>query len=505
VSAPMPLPTRRLSRLLAAAATTSLVLAAAGPALASAPATRAPSAAKAGLAGAPIVLATHVALDEGSADIATDASGTAYVGWISSPVSQTTERQVHLCVLPLGAQACEGGVQTIDALDDSSAADLKVLIVHGVVTLIWFHDTVASETGTHGSEIAEATVGAGDVLSAGTDVATAPSFGSMLDAEIGPGGDVWTIAYGASLPHKIEVREGISNDPVVVKTPYSVGFAHIAFSHGTPIIAITEDGRITQPAAYSYRPGSSFTAFKNVKGTWTVGTDIGLVSTSSGVRLVTAVGNANYYPVVAKWNGHGFSKRTLTGDHKSPGPSTHDDVTDASGRLADVSDVNGSITVANLVDTTHAAIFRFPAHGTTTPPAPQIATTPRGHGWVLWAVEEGASTTLGDKLSIVPVLLSDLDVSRTKHGAAGSVTVTGPASCLPAISIGVGVAAQPKHGWHVSSRHLSLGSKTLHSTLNGASLTPGKRYTLKGRATFAGGGSPETVKVTLSFRACPKP
>jgi hypothetical protein len=454
------------------------------------------------VSGATIILGRHEVLDEGSADMVTNSAGTAFVGWISSPASDTTLRKVHLCVLPLGAKACKGGIQTIDALGDSSASDLKVLLVHGTVTFVWFHDTVMSGSGSHESEIAEATVSAG-VLSAGADVATAPSFGSMLDAEVGPGGQVWTIAYGSALSTQLEVRQGIDNPPTIVKTPYPVGFARLAFSHGTPIIAITKGGSITQPAAYSYRPGSTYTSFKDVAGTWTVGREIGLVATSSGVRLITEVGNANYFPVVAKWNGHGFAHRTLTGDRKPPGPSTHDDVTDASGRLVDVSNVNSAITVANLTDTVHASIFRFSSHGTVTAPSPQVTTTPRGHGWVLWAVED-ASGTLGDKLMLDPILLSDRHATKTVHGGHGSVTVTGPASCMPADRISIGVKGRPAHGWHVVKHRLTLDGKTVHASLNGAALTPGKRYTLKGTVSFGGGGH-ETLSAKLKFRACPKP
>lgn len=490
-------PSRRALVGLAAAST---VLAFAAPALSSAPAAAASGSAKPGISGAAITVAKQVSFDGDNRayDLATDRAGTTYLGWISAAANSSTPREIHLCTLPLHATGCKGGVQTTDSTDASTAAGIRVLATPGgAVTILWYH------TSFSGGEISEATSQSGGPLSAQKDVAPAPTNGYLLDAEFGPGGSIWTVASpGSGSP--LQVTEGIPAKATTVKTPYGVGFARLAFAGSTPIIAITKDAAITQPAAFAYRPGHSWTAFKNVPKTWTVGTDIGLTRTSSGVRLTT--GDADYSPVVAKWNGHGFTPRTLTGDHNSCAPNSHATVTDASGRLADVTDECGKITVSNLVNTTRAAIFRFAAGGTPAGGAPQIATLPRGYAWVAWSVQYNpASSAQGDKLEIVPVLLSDLHHKVTHHGSHGSTTVTGPASCLPAIAISVGVAGHAKHGWHVAKRTLKLGHKTLHGSLNGASLTPGKKYTLKGTVSFSDGGSHETVTASLKFKACPKP
>jgi hypothetical protein len=74
-----------------------------------------------------------------------------------------------------------------------------------------------------------------------------------------------------------------------------------------------------------------------------------------------------------------------------------------------------------------------------------------------------------------------------------------------AISISVSVSGHPASGWGVTKRHLSLGGKTVHKTLNGASLTPGKKYALKGKVTFASGGSHQTLKAAVKLKACPLP
>jgi hypothetical protein len=434
-----------------------------------------------------------------SADVVVS-RGTGYAAWISGSASAGTNRVVHLCVLPRGARKCKGGVQTIDSLGSSSASGLTALNVNGVVTLVWFHDTDASVGTTHGGKIAVATVNGSDHLSAAADVASAPSFGSLLDAEVGPGG-IWTVAYGQSLPKELEVRAGLSNPPTIVKTPYGVGFADLAFAGSTPIIAIAKYGTITDPAAYSYRKNGKWLAFKNVAKTWTVGAHIGLTRTTHGVRLTTEINNTSYRPVVSKWNGHGFTARSLTGDTNSCAPSSHDTGADASGRMVDVANECGKITVSNLTNTTRAAITRFKAGGTVAGPDPQIASTPRGRAWVLWAVLDGT----GDKLTVTSVLLPDRH--KTKHGSSkhGSVSVKGPATCLPPDAISVSVKGHPDHGWKVASRKLTLSGKKVSSPLNGAALTPGKKYALKGTATFAGGSHHTTASATVTFRACPNP
>jgi hypothetical protein len=195
----MPGSIRTLTAAAAAGAAALLSVTASQPALAAhstGPQTLAQAAAPAagaGLAGKPIVLANN---EEFSGyDAASSESGTAYIGWIGDVGGG---RKVFLCALPRGSSRCAGGVQSVDSLGDSSAQGLRVLLSPGgQVTLVWFHDTVASENGPQGSEIAVATAAPSGHLSAGHDVATAPSFGLMQDAVSGPGGTIWVVAGGA--------------------------------------------------------------------------------------------------------------------------------------------------------------------------------------------------------------------------------------------------------------------------------------------------------------------
>jgi hypothetical protein len=455
--------------------------------------------AKPGLAGHPILLANKVSFDgDGRAySIAADNSGRTYIAWLADPANTPGGRQLHFCTLLLHATSCSGGIQTVALTDPSTSAGLRLLVTpSGAVTIVWYH------TDAGGGEIAEATSQSGGALSAAHDVASAPINGFLLDAELAPDGSIWTVAEPSS-GSTLQVRAGVANPPTTVPTPYNVGYAQLAFAGSTPILAITKNAAVTQAAAYSYQRAGSWTSFKNVAGTGTAGQNVGLVHTSSGVRLVTDIGDAGYTPVTAKWNGHGFTHRTPTGDSCVLG--AHDAATDASGRLVDVSSECNKISVSNFGSGTHPAIIRFSPRGLEAGGQPQIATVPRGYAWVAWSTELGSSGTQGDNLKVVLVRLPGVHRKVSHRGRHGTVTVTGPASCLPADSISVSVKAHPSHGWRVASRKLQLGHKKVHSSLNGASLTPGKAYSLKGSAVFSNGSSHQTVTATVKFRACPNP
>jgi len=295
---------------------------------------------------------------------------------------------------------------------------------------------------------------------------------------------------------------------VTVTTPYDLSYAHVAWDHGTTIIGIEKGGSdIGQPVAYSASAVGSFTSFHNLAHTWSVATDFDLINAGGHVRVITGINNASYLPVVASWNGTGFTSRTLTGYLSGgPSPTSHDPSTDRSGRLVDVSEAAGpKVVVSNLVDDRHAALFSFPAGGTLAGTVPQVATTARGRGWVMWGVEDGS---VGTKLRIVPIRLAGLHKTVTKYGLHGSVTLTGPASCLPASAISIKARGHAKSGWKAHAAKLLLGTKGVASPLNGAALTAAKSYTLKGVVVFSNKKHPHRhskVTAALPFRTCPNP
>jgi hypothetical protein len=493
---------RRLA-LLAAVSSATLAAAALTPAATSAAAAR-PAAhhAKPGVVGSPIVLDNHVQLD--GYDEATDAAGNAYIGWIANASqSNAGTRTVYLCTLHPGASTCAGGIQHTASLGISSAEGLQVIATRaGQVTLVWFHDDIASENGPDGSSIAEATSNRGGPLSAAKDVVTdAPSFGSMLDAVAGPDGKIWTITY-ADLTGPLQLRDGFTSSATHITPPWGVGFAQLAFSKGTPVLSIEKDGAITTGPAYASASGSHWSSFKSLAKTWAVGTNANLTATHHGLRLITSVGDASYHPVISRWTGHGFSPRKLTADNSNCTPVGHDGYTDASGRLVDVStECDKKLAIADFPNDNQAAIVSVPTKGLPAGGMAQIATTARGIGFVAWSVESGST---GDLLRVERVLLPDRTTSKSKHSSVGKVTVFGPMSCLPAVSTPVRVRASHAHGWTVSSKSLRLGKRKLHgSSLAGNKLKAGKRYKLHGSAVFSNGSHHKTLTATLRFTSCP--
>ena len=188
-----------------AAAAAVLALSAAGQALAAPTARTVHPAAAPGRTGGNLTLDNNAEFS--GYDAAIDPSGNTYIGWISD---KGTGRKVHLCTIPINATKCMGGVQTIDSLGDSSAEGLKVLVSSAAeVTLVWFHDTTASTMGPQGGEIATATSAAGGPLNGPFDMASAPSFGSLLDARLGPGNAVWTVAAPPAGKSGIQVHDDI--------------------------------------------------------------------------------------------------------------------------------------------------------------------------------------------------------------------------------------------------------------------------------------------------------
>jgi hypothetical protein len=241
----------------AAGAAAVLSLAAGPAALAAGPAAldaTNPVATTAGLTGSPITLVNKAEFS--GYDAATDASGKAYIGWIADTGAG---RKVSLCTLPRGARSCAGGIRTVDSLGDSSAQGLRVLVsADGQVTLVWFHDTVASQNGPQGSEIAIATSQSGGPLSAPHDIATAPSFGSMLDATLGPNGTIWTVTQPSGATSKLQIRPGLSSAPVTITAPYFVGAARLRFSGSTAVLAVQKAGAITLPVSYASKTSGAW-------------------------------------------------------------------------------------------------------------------------------------------------------------------------------------------------------------------------------------------------------
>ena len=344
-------------------------------------AANADSSAKPGPVGGKVLLQAHTSLS--GADAATDAAGNTYIGWIGDTgTNGNANRTIYLCTIPAGGSDCSGGVQSTPSLGVASAAGLRLLATKaGLVTLVWSADVAVPAFAGRDERIVTSTSQAGAPLTPATIVADAPSESSLHDAELAPDGSIWTVMAIGAGTNNMEIREGVQNPPVVVATPYAPGPAYLAFAGSTPVIAIQKYGAIITAPEYTHGVGAGFAPWAALGKTWTAAANIGLVATTTGVRIIDSVGNADYWPVVAKYSASSgtFGAAGLTGDKNSCAPSTHDLNADASGRLVDVNTECGNLAVASMPGTTVAGLFRMPVSGTFAGITPQIATTPRGH------------------------------------------------------------------------------------------------------------------------------
>jgi hypothetical protein len=457
-----------------------------------------------GVTGSAVVLGKTIKLV--AYDVAANSKGEAYIAWISDDGTDPNKhRFVHFCALPAGASSC--AYQTkIPALSDNSATDLKVLVHgNGNVELVWFHDTPNSINGPQNAEIAVATAIDGRSLSNGTDVASAPSFGHLLTAELAPTGEIWTVAYaGLGDGHPLQVRRPITAgfDSVSLPAGYGVADAELAFAGGKAVLTYTRYGSISDPVKFRSRSlsGGGWSSIETVQNTWTGSGSVALETTTHGMRLVTGVDDARYRAVISKWTGSDFTPRALTADaDQSCSPSSHDGWADGSGRLLDVSlALCGKITVTNYADGYHAGFVRIGYPGVATF-SPQIASGVRGIATLVYSV----LGTTGHVLRVLHVRLPDPTRTVSDNSTGGRVVVTGPQTCLPPVNVHVAWSHPAANNWSFMSGSLRLGNTAITgTTLDGANLTPGTQYNLIGTATFARGSSRSTAKATLTFRTC---
>ena len=188
------------------ATTLGVLMAAACVATVATPADAAPTA-NPGPTTSPVTLSAGYTLS--GYDVATSSSGMAYIGWIAntSKINGST-RAVHLCEVKPGTTSCSGGIHVVDAIGDSSAEGLRVLVyASGTVALVWFYE---DEQGGH---IGLASTSSTGTLLPAIDAGTAPKDGQLLDAEIGPNDTLWTVA-GPSDGNGIQVlRQQVGASP----------------------------------------------------------------------------------------------------------------------------------------------------------------------------------------------------------------------------------------------------------------------------------------------------
>jgi hypothetical protein len=443
--------------------------------------------------GSPLTLQNNA--DFSGYDVATVASGTAYIGWIGTPNGAgVAGRDLHLCTLRPGGTQCVGGVQTSTATENTDANDLHVVVSNGVVVLLYAYQDGSQE------DVDVVTSSAGGPLSSPQQFETLPELSQLTDAVVAPGGKLWTLTELAN-GSQVTVHEGADSTGTTLHTPWTAGTSALDFSGSTPVVVVEKYGAITTPGVWASAPSGTWSGFHTLAKTWTTGTQPGLVETSHGLRLVTTTDNSSYRPVLEKWTGSGFSSPSLTAQNNKCDPLTHDTVTDPSGRIADVSEECSNLDVADYSDATHVKVTQFASGGTFADGVPQIGSTSRALAYVAWTIESGSS----DKLQVQQVQMGNATRTITHHHKYGAISVRGPYSCLGDDSTPVGVSGKGHHGWHVAGTSLTLDGKTVSGkSLNGASLTSSAEHVLKGVARFSKRHHRDhTTHATLTFRACP--
>lgn len=453
-----------------------------------------------GPVGGRVHLQSNIALS--GYDAATTKDGTTYVGWIASSYNNTVLRQVHLCVLHPGSGSCVGGVQTTPSLAPSAAQDMHVVVAGGQVELVW-DAQAAPSSGDFSGIFGVAHVTNGH-LGAATAVSGAPTYPTMTSVVVTKSGDVSAAVIGnSSNDNKVYYYKTLSSAPKTLTRPYFVGNAQLADNGHQTVLTTSQYGSLSGKVSMTYKSSSStsWRSFKNVGHSYTGGNIERLYTAHGKIGMLSMSDKDLYTPYLYRWNGKTFGHPTTTGDHQEV--SSFDSTTDASGRLASVSTEVGSLAVSNFGGGTRAAEFRLKVKQTFAGGRAQLTTSPSGRGWLIYSIQTDNST--GDLLYAQKIRLGALTRTVHQHGKAGTLSLTGPASCLPMTSVHTKVTGKPARHWKVVSRSLRLGSKKVGSSINGAKLKPHHHYTLKGSVSFRNGGQHTTLSKKLSFTTCGRP
>lgn len=455
-------------------------------------------------AGGPV--GGRVTLDQNAAfsgyDAVTTSDGTTYVGWISNSYDDTTLRQVHLCVLHPTSTSCVGGVQTTGPLAPSTAQDLHVVVAGGQVELVW-DAQVTLGAGEFSGVFGVAKV-TGGKLGAATSIAGAPSYPTMTSVIVTASGDVSAAVIGSGdYNHKVYYYKSLTASPTTLTRPYFIGNAQLADNGKQTVLTTSPYGQITEPVAVAHKSSAatSWSAFSNVAGSNQLSGIERLAEANGRIWLLAGRANTFYPGYTFAWTGSSFAGARATGDPRDVW--SFDATTDASGRLATVSTEVGQLAISNFGTGQRAAEFTIPVKQTFAGGTPQLTTSPSGQGWVIYSVQTAAST--GNLLFAQRIRLSGLTQTVRRHGAAGKVTLTGPATCMPATPVSIKIKGKAAHGWRAASKRMRLGSKKVKGSIDGASLTPNHRYTLIGSVKFRNGSRHQKVTARLSFTTCARP
>lgn len=459
-----------------------------------------PAQAAGGPAGSRLTLIANESLS--GYDALTTPDGTTYVGWIGDESGDAPLRQLHLCVLRQGSTGCVGGVQTGDSLGIATAANLKVVDAAGQVELVWITQP-ETYAGDFGGTFGVAAVTNG-VLGTPTPVAGAPTYGTLTSAIATASGAVGLAVIGSStLDNTVYYYPYLGAQPTTLNRPYFVGNAQLADNGKQTVLTTSEYGSLSGKVSVASKASSSTTwgGFSTVAHSYTGGNIEQLRVAGGKIRMVGMSDKALYTPYDWTWSGSSFGNPTSTGDQHDV--SSIDATSDASGRLVTVSSEVGGLAVANFGGGKTANTFTLPVKQTYAGGPAQIVTSPSGRGWVIYSIQ--TQNNVGQILLAQPIRLGALTVTVHKKSKAGTLFLTGPRTCLPVTTVKAKVKGKPARHWKVASTKLKLGSKSVHSSINGAKLKAHHHYTLTGSVTFRDGGHRTTVTKNLKFSTCGRP
>jgi hypothetical protein len=102
------------------------------------------------------------------------------------------------------------------------------------------------------------------------------------------------------------------------------------------------------------------------------------------------------------------------------------------------------------------------------------------------------------------VRLPALMKEKSAQEKGNKVTVSGPASCLPVVTVKGKLKTNPAQGWDLVSRQLKLDGDNVNSPvkINGEKLAAGSQHKLVGKAVFRKGGQQVSVTKSFGFKAC---
>lgn len=336
-------------------------------------------------------------------DAATTKGGTTYVGWIGDDANNPSLRQLHLCVLKLSSKSCVGGVQTANALGDSSAQNLKVVVTGGQVELVWIAQ-VAPDSGEFSGVFGMNTVSGGK-LGTSVSVPGAPTLGSLTSAIAHKGGGVSLAAVGevGTLDKRAYYYPTVSATPTTFTRPYFVGNAQVADNGTRTVFTTSQYGSLSGKVSVASKPskGSTWTGFKNVPNSYTAGGIERMVTAGKHIRLVGVSAKAIYTPCSWTWKKKSFGKPKPTGDHNDI--FGLDLNTDGSGRLVSVGVEGDGLGVSNFGKGSKTVRFQLKVKHTLAGGLAQISTTAKGRGFVVYGIQKTGVT--GQVLVAQPIKL----------------------------------------------------------------------------------------------------